>query len=157
MSRSFGSGLALAGAAVLATAVLGGRFTAMGIGPWYDRLAKPRWTPPGSVIGAVWTVLYVLIALASALVWSRAATPPAVYAAVLAGNLALNAGWCWLFFGLRRPDLALAEIVALWITCVALVVLAARPSAAAAAMLGPYAAWVAFAGFLNWNVVQSNG
>jgi benzodiazapine receptor len=157
MSRSFGSGLALAGAAVLATALLGGRFTAMGIGPWYDALRKPAWTPPGTVIGAVWTVLYVGIALASALVWSRAPAAPGAYAAVLLANLALNAGWCWLFFGLRRPDAALAEIVVLWLTCVALVVLAARVSTPAAALLVPYAAWVAFAGFLNWNVVKLSG
>lgn len=157
MSRSFGAALALAGGAVLVTAVLGGRFTAMGIGPWYDGLAKPSWTPPGSVIGSVWTVLYVLIALASALVASRSAEPPRAYAAVLLANLVLNAGWCWLFFGIRRPDLGLAEIAVLWITCVALVVLAARVSAVAAAMLVPYAAWVAFAGFLNWNVVKLNG
>ena len=156
MSRTLGSGLAFAGPAVLAAAVLGGRFTAMGIGPWYDGLAKPSWTPPGSVIGAVWTVLYVLIAAASALVWSRAAEPPRTYAAVLLVNLVLNAGWCWLFFGLRRPDLGLAEIVVLWITCLALVVLATRASAAAAAMLVPYAVWVAFAGFLNGNVVALN-
>ena len=156
MSRSFGASLALSGGAVLLTAVLGGRFTAMGIGPWYDGLAKPSWTPPGSVIGAVWTVLYVLIALASALVWSRATAAPRAYAAVLLGNLVLNAAWCWLFFGIRRPDLGLAEIVVLWVTCVALVVLAARSSPAAAAMLVPYAAWVAFAGYLNWNVVKLN-
>ncbi|HTY40559.1 MAG TPA: TspO/MBR family protein [Thermoanaerobaculia bacterium] len=156
MSRTFGTGLALAGPLVLAAAVLGGRFTAMGIGPWYDGLAKPSWTPPGSVIGAVWTVLYVLIALASALVWSRAAEPPRAYAAALLVNLVLNAAWCWLFFGLRRPDLGLAEIAVLWITCVALVLLAARASAAAVAMLIPYAAWVAFAGFLNARIVALN-
>lgn len=157
MSRSFGTGLAAAGAAVLVTALLGGRFTAMGIGPWYDGLSKPSWTPPGSVIGAVWTVLYVLIALASALVWSRSPGTPRAYAAMLLVNLALNAGWCWIFFAARRPGAALVEIGVLWLTCLALVVLGARVSAAAAAMLAPYAAWVAFAGFLNWNVVKLNG
>ena len=156
MSRSFGAGLAMAGAAVLVTALLGGRFTALGIGPWYDGLRKPSWTPPGSVIGAVWTVLYVLIAVASALVWSRSPGSPRAYAAVLLLNLALNAGWCWLFFAARRPGAALLEIGVLWVTCIALVVLAARVSAAAAAMLAPYAAWVAFAGYLNGNVANLN-
>ena len=51
MSRSFGAGLAVFGAAVAATGIVGGRFTALGIGPWYDGLAKPSWTPPGWVIG----------------------------------------------------------------------------------------------------------
>jgi len=157
MSRSFGAGLAAAGLAVLVTALLGGRFTAMGIGPWYDGLAKPSWTPPGAVIGAVWTVLYVLIAAASALVWSRSPEPPRAYAATLVVNLALNAGWCWLFFAGRRPGAALIEIGVLGLTCVVLVVLAARVSAPAAAMLAPYALWVAFAGFLNGTIVKLNG
>jgi len=157
MSRSFGAGLAGAGLAVLVTALLGGRFTAMGIGPWYDGLAKPSWTPPGAVIGAVWTVLYVLIAVASALVWSRSPEPPRAYAAMLLVNLFLNAGWCWLFFAERRPGAALVEIGVLWLTCVALAALAARVSAPAAAMLAPYAAWVAFAAYLNGTIVKLNG
>ena len=157
VSRSFGAGLALAGAAVAATAVLGGRFTALGIGPWYDGLVKPGWTPPGRVIGAVWTVLYILIAFASARVWSKAGAAPLAYAGVLVTNLALNAGWCYVFFAARRPAAALIEIGILWATCLALVVLAARVSTVAAWLLAPYAAWVAFAAFLNWNVVKLNG
>ena len=157
MSRSFLAGLAVSGAAVLVTAVLGGRFTAMGIGPWYDGLAKPAWTPSGAIIGAVWTVLYLLIVLASAVVWSRSPEAPRAYAAVLLVNLALNAGWCYVFFAARRPVAAVVEIAILWMTCLALVVLAARVSSAAAGMLAPYAAWVAFARFLNWNVVKLNG
>lgn len=157
MSRSFGAGFALAGAVVAATAVLGGRFTARGIGPWYDGLAKPSWTPPGSVIGAIWTVLYILIAVASARVWSTAGPAPLAYASVLVANLALNAGWCYLFFAARRPGAALIEIGILWATCLVLVVLASRVSTSAAWMLVPYAAWVAFAAFLNWNVVKLSG
>lgn len=147
----------MSGAAVAITAVVGGRFTARGIGPWYDGLAKPSWTPPGSVIGAVWTVLYVLIAVASARVWSTAGPEPRAYAAALLVNLALNAGWCFLFFAARRPGAALIEIGILWASCLLLVVLAARASGAATWMLIPYAAWVAFAAFLNWNVLSLNG
>lgn len=157
MSRSFGMGLAVGGALVAATALIGGRFTAVGIGPWYDGLAKPSWTPPGAVIGAVWTVLYVLIAVASAIVWSRSPAAPGGYAALLVTNLVLNASWCYLFFAARRPGAALAEIVALELTCLGLVLLASRASPAAAWLLAPYAAWVAFAGFLNWNIVKLAG
>lgn len=157
MSRSFGVGLALSGALVAVTALLGGRFTAMGIGPWYDGLAKPSWTPPGGLIGAIWTVLYVLIAAASAIVWSRSPAAPVGYAALLVANLVLNALWCYLFFAARRPDAALAEIVVLELTCLGLVLLASHASPAAAWLLAPYAAWVAFAGFLNWNIVKLAG
>jgi len=157
MSRSFVAGLAIFGVAVLVTALLGGRFTATGMGPWYDGLAKPSWTPPGRVIGAVWTVLDVLIAVASAWVWSRSPETPRAYAAMLLVNLVLNAGWCWIFFAQRRPAAALVEIGLLELTCLGLIVLAARVSAPAAAMLAPYALWVAFAGFLNWTIVKLGG
>jgi benzodiazapine receptor len=157
MSRPFGAGLAVSSALVLATGLLGGRFTSMGIGRWYDGLAKPSWTPPGAVIGAVWTVLYVLIAVASAIVWIRSAAAPSGYAALLLVNLALNAFWCYIFFAARRPDAAFAEILVLELTCLGLVLLAARTSPAAAWLLAPYAAWVAFAGFLNWNIVKLAG
>ncbi len=154
MRRSLPAGLFLFGALVLVTAVAGGRFTARGIGPWYDGLAKPAWTPPGAVIGAVWTVLYVLIAVASALVWSKAPVGAGTYAVVLVVNLALNAGWCWLFFAARQPAAALAEIAVLELTCLALIALASRASTTAAWMLAPYAAWVLFAGFLNGSIVR---
>ena len=157
MSRSFGTGLAVSGALVAATALIGGRFTAMGIGPWYDGLAKPSWTPPGAVIGAVWTVLYVLIAVASAAVWNRSPAAPVGYATLLVANLVLNALWCYLFFASRRPGAALTEIFVLELTCLGLVLLASRTSPAAAWLLAPYAAWVAFAGFLNWNIVKLAG
>ncbi len=156
MSRSFG-GLIICGALVLAAALMGGRFTAMGIGPWYDGLAKPSWTPPGSAIGAVWTVLYVLIAIASAIMWARSPAPPGGYVALLVVNLVLNALWCYFFFAVRRPGTALVEIAVLELTCIGLVLLASRTSPAAAWMLSPYAAWVAFAGLLNWNIVRLNG
>ncbi len=152
MSRRFGTGLLLFGAMVAATGAVGGRFTAQGLGSWYDGLPKPSWTPPGSVIGMVWGVLYVLIAVASATVRSKA--PARGFVALLVINLILNAGWCYVFFAARRPGAALAEIAVLELTCLGLVLLAARASRAAAWMLVPYAAWVAFAGALNASIVR---
>jgi translocator protein len=153
MTPRLAASLAVFGAAVAATGWLGGRFTADGIRDgWYAALAKPAWTPPGWLIGTVWTLLYASIALASALLWSREPYPS--YAALLAVNLALNAYWCRLFFSERRPAAALVEILVLEATCIGLVVLASRRSRAAAGLLAPYAAWVAFASFLNASIVR---
>jgi benzodiazapine receptor len=102
-------------------------------------------------------VLYVLIAVASAMVWSKTPAAPGGYMALLVLNLFLNAFWCYLFFAARRPPAALAEIAILELTCLGLIFLASRASPAAAWMLAPYAAWVAFAGFLNWNIVKLVG
>ena len=153
MNSRFAASLAVSGAAVALTGWLGGRFTAEGIrSGWYAALAKPDWTPPGWLIGAVWTLLYAAIAVASAVLWRRAPYP--AYAALLAVNLVLNACWCRLFFSERRPEAALVEILVLEATCVGLVALAARRSGLAAGLLAPYAAWVAFASFLNASIVR---
>jgi len=154
MTGGFWPRLLLFGLLCATTATIGARFTARGLGPWYDGLAKPSWTPPGSVIGAVWTVLFALIAVASALAAGRG-RPPA-YALTLVVNLALNAGWSYLFFARRAPAAALGLLVVLELTCVALVLLAWPASRLAAALLLPYAAWVAFAGLLNGSVVRMN-
>ena len=54
------------------TQAVGWLLTAASVGDWYQTLKKPAWTPPDWVFGPVWTVLFVLMALAAWLVWRRA-------------------------------------------------------------------------------------
>jgi len=152
--RGFWPRLLVFGVLTATTAWIGGRFTARGLGPWYDGLAKPSWNPPGALIAAVWTVLFSLIAVSSAILWSRGR--PVAYTLALGVNLALNVFWSYLFFARRSPSAALGELVLLELTCVALVLLAWPVSRAAAVLLLPYVAWVAFAGFLNGSIVKMN-
>jgi benzodiazapine receptor len=154
MTRAFLLRLLVFGLMTFGAAGLGSVFTARGLGPWYDGLAKPSWTPPGSVIGAVWTVLFALVAVASALVWQ--AGRPAGYTAALIANLTLNVLWSYLFFARRNPAAAFNDLLVLELTCLALIVLAAPISRAAALLLLPYPAWVAFAGFLNRTIIRMN-
>jgi benzodiazapine receptor len=76
--------------------------------------------------------------------------------AVFALQLLLNAAWTPLFFGLRRPDLALVEIMMLWGSIAATIVLFHPVSAAAAWLLVPYLAWVSFASALNASIWRRN-
>lgn len=119
-------------------------------GEWYADLVKPGWNPPNWVFGPVWTVLYFCIGLSGWLVWKavgwRKAAPALVVYAV---QLLLNAAWTWLFFGLHRPGLAFAEILALWLSILATTILFWRKSRPAALLLIPYLCWVGFAGALN--------
>ena len=108
--------------ALLGFVVLAGAAASSGAlfkpGPWYDTLRKPGWTPPSWVFPVVWTPLYVMIALSGWFAWSAAglvAVPFLIYAL----QLLLNAGWSAVFFGLRRPDLAFGELVALWLSIAA--------------------------------------
>jgi benzodiazapine receptor len=126
-------------------------------GDWYRRLDKPPWRPPDWLFAPVWTMLYASIAVSGWLVWRAAGIEGAALPlAVFALQLLLNAAWTPLFFGLRRPDLALVEIVMLWGSIAATIVLFYPFSAAAAWLLVPYLAWVSFASALNASIWRRN-
>ena len=126
-------------------------------GGWYADLAKPSWTPPSWVFGPVWTLLYGMMAVAAWLVWLRRRQRPAAAAmALFAAQLALNAAWSPLFFGLHRPDIAFADIVLLWLALAATVWLFLRRSVLAGLVLVPYLLWVSFAVALNFAIWRLN-
>jgi benzodiazapine receptor len=127
-------------------------------GEWYEGLAKPSWRPPNWLFAPVWTILYISIAVSGWMVWrvsglAGAAVPLAIFAV----QLALNAAWTPIFFGLHRPDLAFYEIVVLWLSITATVTLFFPLSVRAALLLVPYLAWVTFAAGLNLFIWQLNG
>jgi translocator protein len=154
MLRSI-TGLVLWVAACFAVAGLGSIPAAAAVEGWYRNLAKPSWTPPAGLFAPVWTALYLLMAVAAWRVWARAGFGSAAIRLFLA-QLALNAGWSWVFFGLRRPGWAFAEIVALWLCLLATTVAFWNADRLAAALLWPYLAWVSFAQALNFAIWRMN-
>lgn len=153
-----GLGLLLWVVLCLAAGGLGGLVTTPAIPTWYAQLEKPTWTPPDWLFGPAWTTLYLLMAVAAWLVWRRGGfaaqrRPLTVFLV----QLALNAAWSFLFFGLRNPGLALAEIVVLWVMIVATLLAFRRVSTVAALLLVPYLLWVTFAAALNFEVWRLNG
>ncbi len=144
--------LAISVLLVAAVAFFGSRFVP---GPWYEALAKPAWNPPNWLFGPAWTTLYALMALAAWKVWI--AVRRIDLALVLYGlQLLLNALWSWLFFGLQRIDLALAEILALWLLVLATLVLFWRRDRLAGMLMIPYLLWLSFAAALNLAIWQLN-
>lgn len=132
----------------------GGRFLP---GEWYRALDKPPWTPPGWVFGPAWTLLYLSMGVAAWLVWrergwARAALPLGLFCL----QLVFNGLWSWLFFGLRRPDWALADIVILWVAIAATIVAFWGVRPLAGGLLLPYLAWVSFATALNLEIWRRN-
>ncbi|MBG0822816.1 tryptophan-rich sensory protein [Planomonospora sp. ID91781] len=124
---------------------------------WYRRLRKPSWQPPSQAFGLVWTPLYGLIAVGAARVLDRReGTDRTAFAARLAANLVLNAGWSLAFFRGRSPKLALAEITALNASNADLIRQAWATDRAAGAVLLPYGAWTLFATALNTAIVRLN-
>lgn len=126
-------------------------------GQWYERLDKPSWRPPAWLFAPVWTFLYATIALAGWLVWREAGFEGAVLPLSAYGTqLLLNAAWSPIFFGLHRIGWALVEMVLLWLSIVATIILFYPIHAAAAAVLAPYLCWVSFALLLNLSVWRRN-
>jgi tryptophan-rich sensory protein len=80
-------------------------------------LVKPGFNPPNWIFAPVWSTLYIMMGIAAGLVWDRieSNTEAVKKALVVFLQLALNALWSYLFFGLKNPMLALLEIVILWL------------------------------------------
>jgi translocator protein len=124
-------------------------------GDWYAGLDKPAWNPPGWLFGPVWTVLYAAMGVSAWLVWrcgrdSRSALAPFFV------QLALNAAWTPVFFGMHEMGWAFAVILALWLAIAVTIAVFARHSRPAALLLLPYLAWVTFAAALNFSLWRLN-
>ena len=133
---------------------LGGAATGNAVRGWYTTIAKPSWNPPGWVFGPVWTGLYAMMAVAAWLVWRKTGwSGPLVWWGT---QLALNAAWSPLFFGLHRIDLALVDIVALWIAIAGTTIAFWRVSPLAGGLFVPYLAWVSLATALNFTLWRLN-
>ena len=140
-------------------AAAGSAVTLPALDPWYRSLRKPRWTPPDGVFGPVWTLLYTQMAVAAWLVRRHGAAHPArARTALLAwtAQLVLNVAWSATFFGRRDPAAGVVVIGALWAAVAATVVVSARVSRLAAALLAPYLAWTTFAAALNIAIWRRN-
>lgn len=138
---------------------LGAIVTAPAISAWYAALDKPGFTPPGWLFGPAWTLLYLLMGIALYLVWRepRRDGPKKQALAAFAAQLVLNTAWSFIFFGLKAPGPALAEIIVLWVAIAATIVLFRRVSRPAALLMLPYIFWVTFATALNYEIWRFNG
>ena len=163
--------LAIALSVPFLAAAIGSVATESSVNTWYRRLKKPSWNPPRWIFAPVWSTLYVLMGLASWLVWRKHDASSFAWfkwfhqkneqevtgALRLYGvQLVLNALWSILFFGFRRLDWALAEVVVLWTMILTTLARFYRIDARAGWLLVPYQAWVTFATFLNFTVWRMN-
>jgi benzodiazapine receptor len=148
-------------AAVLATAVLGGLATRPAQSQWYDDLRKPGFQPPRQAFPVVWPLLYADIAVVSAATIDelhRSGYPERAeaYTKALALNLAMNAGWTWLFFNRRRLGASAVVAAALTVSSADLTRRAAEANRPGAAPLALYPLWCAFATALSTRIWMLN-
>jgi tryptophan-rich sensory protein len=146
-------------AAVLGVAILGSVFTGVGISSgWYSGLLKPDWTPPGNVIGAFWTVIFVLTTVSILIVWNRCAHDSrfrhVMWAFVLNGIL--NAGWSYIFFVRNWMGWGVLVAVMMWLSVIELMVSLWPLKKTSSLLLLPYACWLIVASVLNFLVWRMN-
>ncbi|MAK97895.1 MAG: tryptophan-rich sensory protein [Citromicrobium sp.] len=144
--------------AVVLLGFLSGQLAGSGAGdPWYDALAKPEFQPDPSLFPIVWSILYVMMGLALALVcsaWGAKGRGIAIVAFLI--QFALNLGWSPLFFGQHEITYAFYLMIALSVMIFLTIVLFFRVRKMAAVLLIPYFAWALFATYLNYEIMQLN-
>lgn len=124
---------------------------------WFAALAKPALMPPGWLFGAAWTILYILMALAFAMVLhARGARGRGMAITLFVVQFLLNLLWSPLFFRAHQVDSALALILLLLVTVAATTALFGRVRRGAGLLLLPYLAWLAFAAYLNYEIGRLN-
>ncbi|WP_458746459.1 TspO/MBR family protein [Candidatus Nitrosocosmicus sp. T] len=125
---------------------------------WYSTLTKPTFAPPGWVFGPAWIILYFLMGVSLYTVWVSESKPKIrkVFFIVFGIQLALNALWSLLFFGLKSPLLGLVDIILLDIMVIVTIIYARAISRLAAILLVPYLVWIIFASILNFAIYLLN-
>jgi len=127
---------------------VGSFFTTPSIATWYQTLNKSFLNPPNWVFAPVWTLLFILMAIAWYLIWINPKQNKKAHLLFVI-QLILNLLWSFCFFYLHNPLLALLEIVVLWVFILLTILSFYKISKPAAYLLIPYIAWVSFASILN--------
>jgi tryptophan-rich sensory protein len=143
---------------ILLLGTISGALAGSGYGnPWFDALAKPALMPPGWVFGAAWTVLYICLGLALALILhARGARGRGIAIGIFLAQLLLNYAWSPIFFAAHEVGLAFIVIVVMIVLAALAALLFARIRRAAGLLMVPYLAWLFFAAFLTWQIGRMN-
>lgn len=161
--------------------IIGSFFTTPAIPAWYAGLQKPFFSPPNWLFAPVWIILFFLMGVSLYLVWAKnwkvqisennsakkAWNPVSEKlwsgvwkeenaVAIFVLQLVLNILWSVIFFGLKLPSIAFAEILMLWFAILYAIVNFYRISKLAAYLLLPYIIWVTFAAILNFSILALN-
>ncbi len=124
----------------------------------FEQIQKPPLSPPGWLFPVVWTVLFILMGIASYLVLT-ADVPmsdkklPLIFYAV---QLAVNFFWSIFFFNYELYLFSFIWLVLLWALILTTIIFFYRISKPAALLLIPYFLWVSFAGYLNFAIYLLN-
>jgi tryptophan-rich sensory protein len=133
----------------LAVGFVGSLATSSNLHNWFDQIKKPPLNPPNWVFAPVWTILYILMAIAGWRLWDIQSARGKSLKILFVLQLVLNALWSPLFFGMQNPLAGLIDILLLWVCLAALVRMSLIEDRISGLLLTPYLLWVSFATYLN--------
>jgi benzodiazapine receptor len=142
----------------MSVGALGGLLTQRSVNTWYPTLNKPSFTPPNWAFPTVWTTLFVIMGIASYLVWQKrkqVAHLPRV-AAIYAMQLLLNLMWSFFFFYSHQIDGAFFEILVLLVIIVINGYVFYKIDKTAGLLFIPYFLWVSYATVLTFTIMRMN-
>ncbi len=127
-----------------------GMVTSEAIPEWYASLNRPSFSPPNWLFGPAWTILYILLGISLFLVWKQAPGADRSRALLIfAVQMVLNFAWTFIFFYFKMLQLALIEIMVLWLSIFVMILWFYKVKPLAAYLNIPYILWVTFATVLN--------
>ena len=123
----------------------------------YGTIQNPPLSPPGWLFPVVWSILFILMGIASYLVW-RSDSPNRGTALTVYGiQLAFNFLWSLVFFCMRSYSLSVGILLILWLLILVTTILFYKIDPKTLWLMLPYLLWVTFAGYLNIGVAVLNG
>ena len=139
------------------TASIGGNFTVLD--DWYYSLIQPSWKPDDLIFPIAWTIIFTLCAISGGMLLSSASanTLKLRISTCFLLNAFLNVWWSYLYFFIKRPDVALLEVIFLWGSIIVLILFSRAVNKVASILLIPYLAWVTLASLLNYETAKLNG
>lgn len=142
----------LGGLFCLSLGILSGYMVKKGDSAWYLNLVKPKFNPPSFVFAPVWTTLYIMIGIAFGKMCKSRNTKLQI---LFLTQFILNLAWSPLFFYYQRIDLALIDLVAIWL-CACILMFHVKQNQALLFLLIPYFLCITFAGILNFSIYVMN-
>lgn len=140
----------------LTLGLISGFSTANEISTWYTSIIKPLWNPPNWLFGPVWTILYILMGMAVALIWHSKHPLKKIAIVLFIVQFVLNLLWSYIFFNQHNILLALFEILFMLLSIILTSVLFGKITKTAFYLMVPYILWVSFASYLNYTIYMLN-
>ena len=122
----------------------------------YEKINTPLLSPPGWLFPVVWTILYILMGISAAIVFTSDSPQKDDALFIYAVSLALNFSWSIFFFNMQAFILSFIILVALWLSIIITIIKYYKINKLAAWLQTPYLLWVTFAGYLNFAIILLN-